>query len=108
MKRLAISLTIFSLIACSEPNVLTAGEVTELEYDDPDQWLSTYCVAYTKEGICYAYASQTHYEDAHYKLKIVGIHDDKTKEEWHEVDETEYHSCQKGDHYEKGRGCNTG
>ncbi len=110
MKHVVLTLSIIvTLFGCGgKSNVLDSGEVTELKYDDPDEWTTINCASYNSNGTCSLWLPQNHYDDAHYELKIAGAHENEIKEEWHSVDEQEYHSCERGDHYTQGKGCTTG
>lgn len=107
-KRLAIALAVAFLVGCGDPNKLTAGEVSDVDYDDEDHVETISCAAYDKNMSCTLWLPHTVVEPAVYKLKIVGVYKDETVEEWHKVSQWEYTSCQVHDHYEAGKGCQAG
>lgn len=79
---------LFALMGCVEPNVLEEGQVVKKEYDDPDDWDTSYCIYEDEDNFCYVWGTEHHHDDAHYYLKVHGTYKGKDRTETHEV--TEY------------------
>lgn len=91
-KRYLLALLLIAMVAvaaCAPPGPLK-GRVTDATYDDPDDWTTTYCVAYIK-NICAAWGTQYHHDDEHFWLYLKNA--ENGKEGWREVNQSIYHDC---------------
>lgn len=92
MRRLLSALVaVVALLGCGEGNKLKQGTVIARDYDDPDTWWSTICVARNKDGWCTLSMPVEEHDGPHWRLQVRGYDEDgKEREEWHGVTETLY------------------